>query len=204
MATTEVFAFHAFVSTDPDRRRCLATTKTPRSILLSSKFLHDETTVEKFDILLSLEARNGTYDDKWLWGLIPRSRPIARPSSHVRVQIKNPNGTVDVSAFQPSDNNYRQSFALNAARNEGIITISFVADWGWGKDGVGFSCDAIEVTSLSGPLGLFSNPSGGKYSSQLLCSDDSRDTVAVVKSKNNERLTYNKGDVLLEVTLDPL
>lgn len=223
-ATPGVFAFHAFVSTSPaGRRRHATTTQTPRcpsSVLRSSPLteLDEEAAVEifqqywqeeyKFDTLLSVTIHNGTYDDK-LWGFFPWSRPITRPSSHVRVQIHH-DGNVDVSAFRPTEDHQRQCFTMSAARNERNISMS-IYSWGYwvGNDKVGFTCDAIEITSLSGPLGRFSTSSGGKYNSQLLNGgsssnhDDSRDTV-VVKSEKNERLAYNKGDVILEVTLDRL
>lgn len=132
-----------------------------------------------------------------------------KPSSHVYVKI-NHEGKVDVSAFYPSEDNQSQCFMMAAAGNEQNITMSIYSGGYWiGKDEVGFSCDAIEVTSLSGPLGRFFNPSGGKYKSQLLNDgsssnhDGSRDT-AVVKSEKNERLAYNKGDLILEVALDRL
>lgn len=186
----------AFVSNVPDRRYRGDTDIRRCPSLFSSM---DSLDYDRFDTLLNLEIHNGTCHER-LWGFIPRNRPIRKPSSHVRV-LKNPlNGNVDVSAFHPSDNNYEQSFRINAARDEGNITISFVAEWGFENE-VGLSCDAIEVKATSGLLRRFSDPNGGKYSSQI---DNSSDTVAVFRLSNNERLTYNKGDILLEFTLNPM
>ena len=198
MATPGVFAVHAFVSTVPARR--YHETPLCQAFWPSDVDVQDGKLVARYDTLISLEIRNGTCPER-LWGFIPKSRPITRPSSHAYTKLKHAEGKVYVSAFSREDNNYQQFFWINTARDQGNITISIIATGP--KDAVSFSCDSIEVKSVSGILGLFSNPNGGKYSAQLLSADDSSDTITV-KAKNNERLTYNADDVLLEVTLDPI
>lgn len=213
MATTP--RVHAFVSNVPSGRhetanqapRCPTSLWSGESAAVENfqKYWEEEHT---FETLVRVTIHNGTCAGEKLLGIFPnpRSRPITRPSSHLRTLIRDYNGKVYCSAWYRNEehDNQRQCFVMAASRNAGNITLSIVAT-------NGFSCDAIELTSLSGPLGRFSNPSGDKYKShlQLLNGDssskdgDSRDTV-VIKSEKNKRLAYKQGDVTVEAKLDHL